>query len=442
MKIKLSDHFTYKRLLRFTIPSILTMIAVSVYGIIDGIFVSNFAGKEAFTALNFIYPAIMLFSSFGFLLGTGGSALISKVFGEGDKERANRLFSMVIYTSIILGVLLTVIGLFTIDDIASLLGAEGELLDNCVIYAIPLMISVPFFMLQLEFQTFFNTAEKPKMGLFCTICAGVLNIILDALLVGVFKFGLIGASIASMISQMAGGLFPVIYFIRKNSSILKIGKPIFDIKALLKIFTNGSSELISSIAMSVVGLLFNVQLLKYAGEDGVAAYGVLMYVSFFFNSIFIGFSVSTAPIISYHYGANNTKELKSLLRKCTQLVLICSIAMFVLSELFRGVFSGIFTGYDKNLYDLTMRAFFIFAFAFLFMGFAIFFSSFFTALNDGLSSAVISIFRTLIFQVATVLILPLIFNIDGIWASVVVSEGLTVIVAIIFLLCKRKKYKY
>ena len=315
MRIKLSDHFTYKRLLRFTIPSIIMMIFMSVYGIVDGIFVSNFAGKEAFTALNFIYPVIMIFSSVGFMFGSGGSALISKIFGEGNKEKANKIFSMVVYISLIVGILLGLIGILFIKSIAKLLGAEGLLLVNCVIYAIPLLIALPVNILQLEFQTFFSTAEKPTMGLICTIFAGVLNIILDALLVGLFKCGLLGASIATAFSQLVGGLFPIIYFMRKNSSILKIGKSTFDIKALLKICANGSSELLSNVAMSIVGLLYNVQLLRYAGEDGVAAYGILMYISFFFNAIFIGFSIGTAPVISYHYGAKNENELKSLLKK-------------------------------------------------------------------------------------------------------------------------------
>lgn len=442
MRIKLSDHFTYKRLLRFTIPSIVMMIFMSVYGIVDGIFVSNFAGKEAFTALNFIYPVIMIFSSVGFMFGSGGSALISKIFGEGNKEKANKIFSMVVYISLIVGILLGLIGIIFIKSIAKLLGAEGLLLENCVIYAIPLLFALPVNILQLEFQTFFSTAEKPTMGLICTIFAGVLNIILDALLVGLFKCGLLGASIATAFSQLVGGLFPIIYFMRKNSSILKIGKSTFDIKALLKICANGSSELLSNVAMSIVGLLYNVQLLRYAGEDGVAAYGILMYISFFFNAIFIGFSIGTAPVISYHYGAKNENELKSLLKKCINITLITSISMFILSEVFSPVFSKIFVGYDEYLYEMTIRGFLIFSFAFLFMGFVIFFSSFFTALNDGLTSAIISFVRTLIFQIGFVIILPLLFDLGGIWLSVVVTELCAVIVSVIFLICKRKKYKY
>lgn len=442
MAIKLSDHFTYKRLLRFTFPSIIMMIFMSIYSIVDGLFVSNFAGPDAFTALNFIFPVLMIFSSIGFMLGTGGSALVSKIFGEGNKKKANEIFSLVVYVTIIIGIIIAIVGLFVIEPIAMLLGAEGLLLENCIIYATPLLISQPFFMLQLEFQTFFNTAEKPIMGLICTIFAGVLNVILDALLIGVFKMGLFGASIATAMSQVVGGLFPIFYFMTKNSSILRIGKATFDIKSLLKICSNGSSELLSNVAMSVVGLLYNVQLLKYEGEPGVAAYGIMMYISMLFNAIFIGFSIGTAPIVSYHYGAKNTQELKSLLKKCITIILISSISMFTLSELLSGVFSGIFVGYNEYLYNLTKNGIYIFSFAFLFMGFAIYFSSFFTALNDGLTSAIISFLRTLVFQIGFVIILPLFMEVQGIWLSVVLTELSAVVVSLIFLFIKRKKYNY
>lgn len=442
MEIKLSDHFGYKRLLKFTLPSIAMMIFMSIYGIVDGIFVSNFAGKEAFTALNFIFPATMIFSSFGFMLGSGGSALISKTLGEGNKKKANEIFSLVVYTTIILGTILSITGILTIRRIAILLGASGNLLENCVIYATPLMISLPFYMLQLEFQTFFITAEKPHMGFSCTLCAGICNLILDFLFVAVLKFGLRGASVASAISQTIGGIVPIIYFSRKNTSLLKLGKTNVDFTALFKICTNGLSELLSNIAMSLTSLLYNAQLLKYASEDGVAAYGVLMYVSMLFNAIFIGFSIGTSPIIGYNFGAKNNKELQNVLKKCLIVILISSLLMFSISELLGGTFAKLFVGYDDNLYSLTKRGFMIFSFSFLFMGYAMFFSSFFTALNDGITSAIISFLRTLVFQVGLVIILPLLFDIDGIWLSMVIAEVSAVIVSVIFLIIKRKKYHY
>lgn len=442
MAIKLSDHFSYKRLLKFTLPSILMMIFMSVYGIVDGIFVSNFAGDAEFTALNFIYPVIMIFSAPGFMFGSGGSALISKTLGMGDKKKANQIFSLVVYSTIVCGIIFAIIGLFSIKYIAMLMGAKGTLLNNAVKYATPIVIALPVYMLQLEFQTFFITAEKPKLGFICTLCAGLANIFLDFLCVGVLGFGLVGASVATAVSQLVGGIIPVIYFFRKNSSLLRIGKPYFDFKALVKICTNGSSELLSNVAMSLVGMLYNIQLLKYAGEGGVSAYGVLSYVSMLFNAMFIGFSIGTAPVIGYHYGAKNNKELTSLLKKSIVILLITSIAMFAISEATGGIFANIFVGNDLNTKELTIRGFTIFSFAFLFMGFSIFLSSFFTALNDGFTSAMISFLRTIVFQVAAVIILPLILDIDGIWISLVVAEFASIVVAIIFLFAKKKKYNY
>ena len=442
MAIKLSDHFTYKRLLKFTFPSIIMMMFMSIYGIIDGLFVSNFVGPDEFTALNFIYPMLMVLSSFGFMFGSGGNALISKIYGEGNKKKANEVFSLVVYTSVIIGIIISIIGLYTIKPIAILLGAKGLLLENCIIYAVPLIISIPFFMLQLEFQTFFNTAEIPTIGLICTICAGVLNVILDAILILVFKLGILGASIATVMSQVVGGLFPVIYFMSKNKSILRLGKTKFDIKALLKTVTNGSSELLSNVSMSLVGLLYNVQLLKFEGEPGVTAYGIMMYISLLLNAIFIGFSLGTAPIVGYNFGAKNHAELKGLLRKCICIISVFSVITFILSQSLKGVFAGVFVGYDEHLYNLTKNGFVIYSFSFLFIGLAIYFSSFFTALNDGLTSAIISFLRTLVFQIIFVIVLPLFMGVNGIWLSIVLAELSAVVVSLIFLFIKRKRYNY
>lgn len=442
MAIKLSDHFTYKRLIKFTLPSIFMMIFMSIYGLVDGLFVSNFVGKTAFTAVNFIFPVIMIFTAAGFMFGSGGSALISKTLGEGNKKKANEIFSLVIYTTLFVSILLTVVGCLTLKPLAILLGAEGQMLEDSMVYGIILLLALPFFMLQVEFQSLFITAEKPKIGLMCTIFAGVSNIVFDALLVGLLKMGIGGAALASAASQVVGGLFPMIYFARKNDSLLKLGKTNIDFKALKKICSNGISELLNNVAMSLVGVLYNVQLLKYAGNDGVAAYGVLMYICMIFNAIFIGFSIGTAPVIGYHYGAKNTNELKNLFKKCMNIIFISSILMFALSELLGGVFSNMFVGYDESLCDLTKRGFFVYSFIFLFMGFAILFSSFFTALNDGVTSAIISVLRTMVFQVITVIVFPLMFDIDGIWLSAVIAELLAVIVGIIMLFIKRPKFQY
>lgn len=442
MQIKLSDSFDYKRLLRFTMPSIVMMIVTSVYGVVDGFFVSNFVGKTPFAAVNFVMPFLMMLGGFGFMFGTGGSALVSKTFGERQDRRARSIFSLVIYVSIACGAVIAALGFIFIRPITAALGASGELLDLCVVYGRINLVAMPLYLLQFEFQSFCVTAEKPNLGLVTTVASGVTNILLDTLFIVVFDWGIVGASVATAISQALGGLIPLVYFAVPNRSLLRLTRTSFDGKALLKTCTNGSSELLSNISMSLVGMLYNVQLLKYAGENGVAAYGVLMYVNMIFIAVFIGYSVGSAPIIGYNYGAQNYGQLRSLLRK--SLVLICSssVAMFAISQVLAKPLSAIFVGYDPSLLELTCRGFFIFSFSFLFAGLAIFGSSFFTALNNGLVSAVVSFLRTLVFQIAAVLLLPLIWEIDGIWASVVVAELAAAAVNVVFLVGMRKRYKY
>ncbi len=442
MKIQLSDHFNYKKLLQFTLPSIIMMIFTSIYSVVDGFFVSNIVGKTPFTAVNFIMPVLMILGSAGFMFGTGGGALIAKTMGEGDTEDAKNQFSLIVYTSLIIGIVLAVFGIIFIRPIASFLGAEGQLLEDSIVYGRIILMAIPAFILQFEFQCLFATAGKTTLGLFVTIASGLTNIVLDALFVAVFRWGLEGAAAATAVSQLVGGVVPMIYFIRPNTSLLRLGKTRFDGNVLRKVCINGSSELMSNISMSVISMLYNAQLLKYAGEDGIAAYGVLMYVSMIFQAMFIGYSVGTAPIISYHYGAGNDNELKSLLRKSLRLIGIFAITMFGAAYLLANPLSRIFVGYDEGLLQLTVHAFGIFSFSFLFSGFAIFGSSFFTALNDGLVSAAISFMRTLVFQVAAVLIFPIFWKVNGIWASIVAAEAMAVMVTIIFLLTKQKKYKY
>lgn len=442
MNIQLSDHFTYKRLLRFTLPSIVMMIFTSIYNVVDGFFVSNYVGKTPFASVNFIMPLLMMLGAVGFMFGTGGSALVSKTMGEGKEEEANRLFSLFIYISIACGIILSVLGMLFIRPIAALLGAEGIMLDNCVLYGRIILLSLPCFILQLEFQSFFVTAEKPQLGLIVTLSCGVTNIILDAILVAGLHLGLVGAAAATVTSEFMGGLIPLIYFLRPNTGRLRLTRTVFNGRAILKACVNGSSELMSNISMSLVNMLYNVQLMKYAGEDGVAAYGVLMYVTLVFASAFIGFSIGSAPIISFHYGAGNSDELKNLLRKGLSLILIFSLGMFTLAELLGMPLSRIFVGYDPELYDLTRRGFMIYSFSFLFSGTAIFGSSFFTALNNGPVSAAISFLRTLVFQIIAVLALPLILGIDGIWISIVAAEFMAAVVTALFLIGKRKTYHY
>ncbi len=440
--IKLSDHFDYRRLLRFTAPSIVMMIFTSIYGVVDGLFVSNFAGKTAFAAVNFIMPVLMIGGAFGFMFGTGGCALVSKTLGEGDHERANRLFSLIIAVSSAAGILVSAVMFVFARPIAAALGAEGEMLDQCVLYARINLVGLTAFMLQQEFQSFFIAAERPKLGLWTTVAAGVTNMILDALFVGLLGFGVAGAAFATILSQCVGGVIPLFYFLLPNTSLLRLVRPRWDGGALLRCITNGSSELMSNISMSLVGMLYNVELIRYAGENGVAAYGVLMYVNLCFLALFIGYVIGAGPVVSFHHGAQNHAELKSLVRKSLVLIGAFSFCMLVLCEVLAVPLSDLFAGYDAALHDMTVRGFRIFAFSFLFAGLAIFGSSFFTALNNGLISALISFLRTLIFQTAAVIVFPLIWGIDGIWASIVGAEVMAALTAMIFLAVFRKKYRY
>lgn len=444
MRIQLSDHFSYRKLIKFTFPSIAMMIFTSIYGVVDGFFVSNFAGKTPFAAVNLIMPFLMIVATVGFMFGTGGTAIVAKKFGEGDKEKANEYFSLFVYVAAGIGILLAVLGILWIRPIASLLGAEGALLENCVVYARIILAALPFYILQLLFQSFFVTAEKPHLGLIATIAAGVTNMILDAVLVILLpeEWKLAGAAIATAASQVVGGGFPLFYFLRKNSSLLRLRKARMDGKAIFKACTNGSSEFMSNVSMSLVGMLYNIQLLAYAGENGVAAYGVMMYVSFIFAAAFIGYSIGTAPIIGYHDGAQNHTELKGLLRKSLILIGLFGAGMIVLAELLAVPLAKIFVGYDAELMELTVAGFRIFALSFAFMGFAIFASGFFTALNDGVTSAIISFLRTLVFQSAAVLLLPKLLGINGVWISIVVAEFMAVILGTVFLIVKRKRFHY
>lgn len=444
MKIQLSDHFTYGKLIRFTIPSIAMMIFTSIYGVVDGFFVSNFAGKTPFSAVNLIMPFLMILATVGFMFGTGGTAIVAKTFGEGNKEKANEYFSLFIYVAFALGIVFAILGIAFIRPISALLGAEGELLEDCVAYARVILIALPFYVLQLLFQSFFPAAEKPQLGLAVTVLSGVTNMVLDAVLVILLpqEYKLVGAAIATAMSQFVGGVIPLIYFFRKNNSILRLGRTKFDGRAILKACTNGSSEFMSNVSMSVVGMLYNIQLLKYAGENGVAAYGVMMYVSMIFSAAFIGYSIGVAPVISYHNGAQNYKESKGLFRQSLIIIGIFGISMVLAAEITALPLSKIFVGYDAELLSLTVSGYRIFAVSFIFMGFAIFSSGFFTALNDGLTSALISFLRTLVFQTAAVMLLPLLWGIDGVWISIVVAEAMAVVISVVFLGIRQKDYHY
>ena len=442
MRIQLSEHFTYSKLLRFTLPSIIMMIFTSIYSVVDGLFVSNFAGKTPFAAVNLVMPLLIITGAPGFMIGTGGSAIVAKSMGQGKPEEANRQFSFLVSTAAAAGAAVGLLGVLFARPVAAALGAKGEMLEHCVLYARIILAANPCFILQNVFQSFFVAAEKPKLGLYFTVGAGLSNIALDALLVGAFRWGVAGAALATIISQAVGGFGPVVYFLRKNDSLLRLTRPQFDGKVLWKTCTNGSSELMSNISGSIVSMLYNFQLLRLAGEDGLAAYGAVMYVNFIFLAIFIGYAIGSAPVVSFHYGAEHGDELKSLLRKSTVLTALTGAAMAGLAVLASRPLSSIFVGYDRELFALTVRGFRLYAVSYLICGFNIFGSSFFTALNNGLASALISFLRTLVFQCASVLILPLFLKMDGIWLSISVAETAALAVTLILLAKNRKVYQY
>ena len=442
MKIQLSEHFTYPKLLRFVFPSVVMMIFTSIYGVVDGLFISNFVGKTAFAAVNLIYPYLMMLGCLGFVVGTGGSALVSKTMGEGDSRRANQYFSMLVWVTAIAGIAVSAAGFLTLRPVSILLGAQGDMVDQCVLYGGIIMSAQTAFILQNAFQSFFVTAERPQLGLAVSVAAGVTNIVLDALLVGVFRWGLAGAAAATALSEVVGGVVPLVYFLCPNSTRLRLTKARVDVRALWRVLTNGSSELMTNVSMSLVNMLYNLQLVRLAGEDGIAAYGVIMYVNFVFAAIFLGYAVGSAPIISYHYGAEHHGELKNLLGKSLRLVAAAGAAMLVIAYTAAPALSGVFVGYDQGLREMTRRAIQLYAVSYLLAGFNIFASSFFTALNDGPVSAALAFLRTLVFQTSAVLLLPLVLELDGVWLAITVAEALALAVSVGFLVGKRKIYHY
>lgn len=442
MRIQLSDHFTYKRLLRFTIPSIIMMICTSVYSIVDGLFVSNYVGTTPFAALNLMMPLLMGISTVGFMIGTGGSALVAIKLGEGEREKANAYFSMLIYILIGVGLAVAVTAFLLMRPIAYAIGATDAMIEYCVLYGRILCVSLTGFMLQIAFQSFFIVAEKPELSLKMSLISGITNVILDYLFIVVFGWGLAGAGAATAAGEIIGGLGPILYFSRENNSLLRLGKPCFDGRVLLKTCTNGSSELMTYISSSIVNILYNYQLMRLAGEDGVAAYGVIMYVTFIFAAVNIGYSIGSAPVVSYNYGAGNQKELKNIFRKSVVAIGSAGITMTILAELLSYPMTRVFVGYDPDLFAMTCRGFRLYALSFLLSGTNIWGSGFFTALGDGGVSALISFLRTLLFQVSMVLLLPVFLKLDGVWLAIVAAESLALFVTAVFLTRKRKKYHY
>ncbi len=442
MKIQLSDHFSYNKLIKFTLPTIAMMIFTSIYGVVDGVFVSNCVGSDAFAAVNLIMPIIMILGSVGFMIGTGGSAIVSKTLGEGKKEKANEYFSMLVYLCVVSGVILSVIGIIFTGPIAVLLGAKGSIAKDCVTYGRTVFFMLTGLFLQNAFQSFLVVAEKPKLGLFVTVLAGFTNMFLDFLFVYVLRFGVFGAALATGISQFVGSVIPIIYFAGGKNNVLKLTKCRFNKDIIIKTCINGSSEMVTNMSMSLVNILYNMQLMKYIGTNGVVAYGIIMYVGFIFVGTYMGYAVGSAPVISYHYGAGNKDELKNLFKRSLTIIIVSSVVMTLIAEIIAGYLAGIFVSYDNNLLELTTEAIRIYAVSYLISGINIFASSFFTALNNGVVSAVISFMRMFVFQIVMILLLPVVLGISGIWTAVIAAEVLSVVISVLFLVKNRKKYSY
>lgn len=439
----MNRHFTFGALVRFTLPTIAMMIFTSLYNVADGIFVSNFIGKTALAAVNLIWPVVMVFASVGLMMGAGGSALIAKTRGEGDDARANRYFTMCVIFAAALGAVLGIVGQAAMEPLVRLLGADGQLLDDTIVYGRWVMLALPFFVLQFAFETLCSTAGKPMLGFVVTVAAGLTNVLLDALFICGFGWGVAGGAIATALGQVVGGAVPIIYFARKgNSSFLRLVRTRLEARPLGKACVNGSSELVSNIAMSLVATLYNYQLLAYIGEDGVAAYSVIGYTAMIFSAIFMGYALGSSPLMSYQYGARNHREMHSILTKSLGFIAVVAVLMFAAAETLAPTLAAIFVSYDPELLAFTVQAYRIYAVAFLIMGLPMYGSAFFTSLNNGLVSALIAFLRTLVFECGAVIILPLVLGINGIWLSVSVAELCAAVLTVAFMVGLRNRYGY
>ena len=446
--IHLSDHFTYKKILRFTIYPILMMLITSIYWIVDGFFISNYVGPSAFAGVNLIFPVVMIVACIGFMFGSGGAALVSKKLGEGDSDGANKTFSLITYVTLGTGLILSLIFFFLVRPIAmgfasiNQVEASEAMIDSAEVYGRIMVGGVFLYIMQGYFHSFFSVNEKSSLGFLFTLISGLTNMLLDYLLIGVFRAGVVGAACASLSGMFISAVGPFLYFRFGKNNLIKLGKPRWNLNEITQSIANGSSEFVSNVSGSIVTIVFNVQLLKYIGEVGVSAYGIIGYVCFVFFAIFIGYSIGIAPVIGYNYGAKNPVELTNVLRKSFVIISVSGVAMTLLSAGLADPITRIFSAGVGELHTLGVRAMRIFSICYLMAGFSMFGSSFFTALNNGLISALISFCRTLVFQLGSVFVLPLIVGVDGIWFSIIVAEFLSMVMTIIFISARRRKYGY
>ena len=441
-KVSLRDHFTWGNLARYVAPSVVMMVFTSLYTVVDGIFVSNYTGKTPFAAVNLIFPVIAIYGAFGFMFGTGGTALVTKTIGEGDRDRANRIFSLLVFVTLGLGGVIALVGALTMRPLAIALGASGELLEEAVVYGVVFIVGTPAFVLQSLFQSFFAAADKPRLGLLFIVAAGLTNILLDGILVAALRLGVAGAALASVLAQMVGGLIPLVYFVRPNGSLLRLCATRWEGKAVFKSALNGSSELLVNISFSIVNMIFNMQLLKLAGENGIAAYGFIMYVCFFFLAAFFGYDVGMAPIVGYNLGLGNKEELHNIFVKSLWIVLLGGLAMLALAEGLAVPLGKLYVGYDPELLAMSVRGFRIYAVGFAVVGLNIWGSAFFTALNNGVVSGALAISRTFAFEMICIFLLPMALGLDGVWWTCAVSEGAAAVVTVGCLAGLRRRYGY
>ena len=442
MEIGLDGHFTYRKLLRFVASPVLMMLFTSLYGVVDGFFVSNYVGSTGLAAVNLIWPLVMGVSTIGFMVGSGGSAVVSKTLGEGDHQKANSYFSLLIYVTAGVGLALSVLFFFFIRPVSVALGASGPLLADCVSYGRWLTVFALPFILQVAFQSFLVTAGKPDLSLGFSIFGGAANMVLDWLFIVPLHMGVAGAALATGLGQVIGGVIPLVYFLGKNNSLLSLGRTKWNGWVLLKTCTNGASEMVTNPSTTVVQTLYNIRLMGLVGEAGVAAYGIILYVMFVFTALYYGYAMGAAPLVGFHFGARNRRELKSLFRKSIVLLLGAGVILTALAEAVSGPLTAVFAGYDPDLFALTLRGFRLYALSFLLMGMSVWGSAFFTALSNGLVSAVISFLRTLVFETGAVLLLPLVLGLDGIWLSGLAAEIASLAVTVGFFRRMGPRYGY
>lgn len=438
----IAQEFNLISLLRFVAPTVVMLVFMSLYQMVDAVFVSKFVGENALSALNIVYPFPSIVIAVSIMLATGGSAIIARNMGEGKEKEAKENFSFIVLVGAVIGVAIATAGILFIEPLIYMLGATPSLYDYCYEYLFILVLSVPLSVFQMLFQSFFVTAGKPHLGLTLTVLGGVSNIVLDYVFIVLCGFGVSGAALATSIGYSIPGLFGLIYFAVSRKGTLYFVKPVFRWGVLFKCCINGSSEMVNNLAVAVTTFLFNVLMLKYEGEAGVAAITIVLYAQFLMTSAFMGFSSGIAPVVSFNYGSGNVRQLKKIFKISVWVIAVVSAAVFVIAETCSDVVIMVFTPAGSEVFGLTKYGFAIFSFSFLCTGMNIFASALFTAFSNGKISAILSFLRTFVFLTACLLFLPLFWGVDGIWLAVPVAEVMALFVSVYYLVRFKKVYQY